>query len=108
MHAKSHNFHYTRGGTSDELIKMHEDLVFTNSPPGVYWDSIPSCNNYPYLSSDLVYHSIFADILQSEWPIELNWSYKSSEKAMNMLDLDNLTPLCMSMDLCNSISLEHL
>ena len=83
MHAKSCNFHHLREGTSDQSNQMYEDLVFTNSPPRAHWDNIPSSNNCPQISSNLVNSSSFTDVLKSEWPIVLNWTFELSEKAIN-------------------------
>ena len=79
MHWKLHAFHCLREGKSADLNKTHEDLAFTNSPPGVCWDKVPVNDSYPVLFTNEVAESSFTDVLQSEWPIVLNWPHRMTE-----------------------------
>ena len=86
---------------------MYEDLAFINPPPGVYFDKVPSCEKYPFLSSKEVDPSSFTDVLESEWPIVLNWSFELNEKAIDMHDIDNITPLGIDMELSSNIDIRN-
>ena len=66
MHCKSHHFYYFREGTSDTINNFHENLAFTSKAPGECWDNVPSCKNYPFLSSNDVMPSHLTDVLESE------------------------------------------
>ena len=48
VHSKSYSFCSLQEGTTDSMNKMFEDLAFVNPPPGVYFDNVPSCDNYPF------------------------------------------------------------
>ena len=59
IHWKSHTCHYSREGTSADLIKMHKDLAFTNSPPGMFWDNVSLNHSHPMSSTNEFTESSF-------------------------------------------------
>ena len=108
MYYKSYNFYCIREGTSDVINNIYEELAFNNYLSGAHWNKMPSCDDHPCVSSTNVTPSSFIAILESEWPIVLNWPYEMCEKSIDMHNLDNGTPLGMDMELCSNISLDNL
>ena len=89
------------------MNNMHEELSFNNSQPGACWDKVPSCIGHPYVSSTNVTPSSFSAVLDSEWPIVLNWPYELYGKSITMHNLDNGTPLGVDVELSSNTSLDN-
>ena len=90
------------------IVYVKENLLIltkfvTNSLPGTFWDKVPSKHSYPVLSTNEVTESSFADLLQSECLIALNWPLYVTEIAIDIHDADNSTLLGMEMELSNNL-----
>ena len=59
-------------------------------------------------SSKDVNSASFIEVLESEWPIVLNWSYEMTEKAISVRHLDDNTSLGISIESSKKMSLECL
>ena len=105
MHLKSCAFYYLREGTSDKMSKHFENVSFLNEAPGVYWDKVLLSDSYPMLSTNTVTLESFADVIELDWPIILNWPTKTTDQAVSMINAENITPLGMEMELSDNVTL---